>query len=66
MNHTLENKLQDFINCKQEDNAKQWAMLWASEQPTSHLHTMSTLGDTHNRVHAMIRVACKRELRSRV
>lgn len=62
---TLENKIRDYLVCKQLKKAQEHAMLWASETPTALLYDLQDKGDKFNQIHAIIRVACKRELRSR-
>lgn len=62
---TLENKIKDYLVCKQLDKAREHALLWASETPTATLWDLHDKGQKFNQIHAIIRVACKREMRSR-
>ena len=61
----LQSKINDYLILKDAKKAQETAMLWASETPSPLLVDQSVCGDKFNRIDAMIRVACKRELRSR-
>lgn len=65
MEYTLTSKIESLLRQKKLNDAQLAAKLWASEQATHWLERNSVMGERDSQVHAIVRVACKRELRAR-